>query len=71
MKPSVLNCFFFCFQNALKLNYEHLQLLKFAEVYAFRPLLKREGKGFGREGPREIGGRNICKGGEEGLTEVR
>jgi hypothetical protein len=49
MKPNILNCGF-CFQNALKLTYRHLQFLKsFRGLYPGPPL-KGEGAGFGREG---------------------
>jgi hypothetical protein len=51
MKPGVLNCF--CFQNALKLIYEHLQSLKFFRGYNPQTPLKGQGKGFGRRGQRD------------------
>ena len=68
----------FCFQNVLKLTYEHLQLLKiFRGLYPRTPV-KREGKGFVKEGETGIGGermemreggRNKGKGKEEERDE--
>ena len=49
----------FCFQNVLKLTYEHLQFLKFFRGYTPGPPLKGEGKGFGREGETGIGGEGM------------
>ena len=61
MKPGVLNCCF-CFQNALKLTYEHLQFLKFFRGLYPRTPVKGEGKGLGGGG-KEREGMEIREGG--------
>jgi hypothetical protein len=47
------------FTNVLKLTYEHLIFLKFFLRLYLRTPLKGEGKGFGREGERGIGGKGM------------
>jgi hypothetical protein len=61
---------FFCFQNTLKLTYEHLQLITFSGVIPPTPI-KGEGRVLDGRREKDRWGGNGDKGGEEVIREGR
>jgi hypothetical protein len=61
---------FFCFQNTLKLTYEHLQLITFSGVIPPTPI-KGEGRVLDGRREKDRWGGNGDKGGEEVIREER